>query len=85
MSFPFCCQSYGANDAPTLYEFIMEGCNRMLGRGVYQTAWIIPMYQLLLPTALFRLSQYCIQSLACYAVMRAKFERQQESHVRFMS
>lgn len=70
-------QSYGCNDTPTVYEFLIDGFNRLVGRG--HTAWIVPMWQLVLPTVTFKLSQYCLHSLAKYAVMRAKSERQQES------
>ncbi|XP_053406101.1 mitochondrial outer membrane protein SLC25A46-like [Mercenaria mercenaria] len=72
-------QSYGANEPPTLLDFLLEGCNRLLGRGVHQAAWIIPMWQLLIPTATFKLCQYCVYTLASYAVLRAKSEKQLEN------
>ncbi|KAL4227835.1 hypothetical protein ACF0H5_013272 [Mactra antiquata] len=71
-------QSHGANEPPALYEFILEGCNRLVGRCGHQSTWIIPIWKLLIPTALFRLSQYCIYSLTSYAVIRATTEKQLE-------
>ncbi|WAQ99203.1 S2546-like protein [Mya arenaria] len=55
-------QSFGANDSPSLFEFLTEGCSRLFGR-TYQHTWMVPMWTLLVPTATFRLCHYGVQQM----------------------
>ncbi|WAQ99202.1 hypothetical protein MAR_023575 [Mya arenaria] len=55
-------KSFGANDSPSLFEFLTEGCSRLFGR-TYQHTWMVPMWTLLVPTATFRLCHYGVQQM----------------------
>ncbi|XP_052277931.1 mitochondrial outer membrane protein SLC25A46-like isoform X2 [Dreissena polymorpha] len=62
-------QSYGANDSPSLFEFFTEGITRLVGR-TYHHTWLVPMWQLLVPTATFRLCHYTVQQVVSHLVVR---------------
>ncbi|XP_052792297.1 mitochondrial outer membrane protein SLC25A46-like [Mya arenaria] len=73
-------QSFGANDSPSLFEFLTEGCSRLFGR-TYQHTWMVPMWTLLVPTATFRLCHYGVQQVTSHLVLRYLTEEKQATEM----
>lgn len=72
-------QSSIASEKPGIFDCVMEGCSRLIGRGSYHSR-VISVWYLILPTVMFRMSQYFIQTITHFTVTTIiKREKQENS------
>ncbi|XP_038072465.1 solute carrier family 25 member 46-like [Patiria miniata] len=63
-------QSDIASERPGVFDCIKEGLYRLLGWGIPQTANLLPMYSLLLPTVLHSLLKYILSSVVQFVLLQ---------------
>lgn len=71
-------QSDIASERPGVFDILVEGAARVTAWGVPQTSRQIAVWHLALPTVVFRLSHYIINSIAQFTVTSAMHLEQQE-------
>ncbi|CAL1534585.1 unnamed protein product [Lymnaea stagnalis] len=71
-------QSDIASERPGVFDILVEAAARVSAWGVPQTSRQIPVWHLALPTIIFRLSHYIINSIAQFTVTSAMHLEQQE-------
>ncbi|KAK3096970.1 hypothetical protein FSP39_005259 [Pinctada imbricata] len=71
-------QAEVSSEKPGAFDFIKEGVHRVMGWGMPQTTRLLPIYSLVLPTAIFGVSHYVISQIARYTVMSSIQLEEQE-------
>lgn len=71
-----------SSDKPGPFDFIREGLGRLMGWGMPQTTRLLPIYTLVLPTAVMGVSQYIIIQVARATMLSTFRQREQEMRVR---
>ncbi|KAK6174511.1 hypothetical protein SNE40_017774 [Patella caerulea] len=72
-------QSDIASEKPGVFDCLKEGVTRVMGWGMPQTTRLLPIWKLVFPTAVFRVSHYIITSIAQYTVVSSIRSDQQEN------
>lgn len=72
-------QSDIVNEKPGVLDTIFEGALRISTLGAPRIARQIPLWQLILPTVVFRLSHYVVSSIAHFTVVSSMHLEQQEA------
>lgn len=67
-----------SSDKPGPFDFIREGLGRLMGWGMPQTTRLLPVYTLVLPTAVMGVSQYIIIQAARATMLSTFRQREQE-------
>lgn len=67
-----------SSDKPGPFDFIREGLGRLMGWGMPQTTRLLPVYTLVLPTAVMGVSQYIIIQVARATMLSTFRQREQE-------
>ncbi|XP_061172815.1 mitochondrial outer membrane protein SLC25A46-like [Saccostrea echinata] len=67
-----------SSDKPGPIDFIKEGVGRVMGWGMPQTTRLLPVYTLILPTAMMGVSQYVIVQVARATMLSSFKQREQE-------
>lgn len=67
-----------SSDKPGPFDFIREGLGRLMGWGMPQTTRLLPIYTLVLPTAVMGVSQYIIIQVARATMLSTFRQRKQE-------
>ena len=73
-------QSSIASEKPGIFDCVMEGCSRLIGRGSYHLR-VVSIWYLILPTVMFRMSQYFIQTVSHFTVTTIIKREKQENSV----